>query len=197
MLLFYFWTPPGSPDPAGAEAAPETNSEKGIRGVNRALQALRNNNTCAKALGAGNWSQAYDELNGAVEIGDVPLEFTSPTLTEKDDGAYTYSYSYTAAYARGDGTLQLNNVEALKDLTKLRVGTLKDGTPIYANVLTDFESSHSLKTGSMTSDLFWAIFELHELGHILNGLKSDKDKADLSSTNTDTVIKNCFKDLVK
>ncbi len=139
----------------------------------------------------GNWL-----LSPVSPLNEASLPFT-PTFTEGENGAYTYSYSYQAGDSPGDGTITLSNNPGVRDLTHVLVGTLSSGSQIYVNLLSDFESQYGLKTGSLTSDLFWAIFDLHELGHVLAGLKSDRNDAALSKANTSIVVNNCFKDLLK
>jgi len=125
---------------------------------------------------------------------DTKLPFTS-NLVENEDGSYRFSYYYQVAYTTPGGQIQLNNDSHLSDPAHVLLGSLKDGTEIYANLLTDTEKAYGLRSGSLTTDLFWAMFDLHELGHVLRGLKTDDGNSALSKANTQAVVDACFKDL--
>ena len=57
------------------------------------------------------------------------------------------------------------------------------------------EQSYKLQPGSLDSATWWAIVDLHELGHAKGGLANDGGNTKLSNDNTQTVIDNCFKGL--
>ena len=122
---------------------------------------------------------------------------------EGADSSYVYSYSYTAGYSPGDGSIQLSNNPAMADLTNVTVGTLSNGNVITVNVLADMEQQYGQKSGVLTPSLFWAMTDLHELGHVLGGMAEDSvvsgsgGNSALSHANTDIVIESCFKELLK
>jgi RHS repeat-associated protein len=168
------------------------NSKKGIRGVATAVSRLTDG--CAAALGS-TAVKATSTLETAT-IKDAALAF-SIKFTPTPDGGAVYSVDYLAGKTPGDGSIQLNDNPALSDPSSVYVGTSPDGRKVFANLLEGMETDYGLKAGSLNADLFWAIYELHELGHVLTGLKSDTDNKPLSMANTQTVIDNCFKDLKK
>lgn len=66
---------------------------------------------------------------------------------------------------------------------------------MYANFPQDWEKLFDLRSGSVDGSTFWAFTLLHELGHLLGGLKNGYKNKDLSETNYRIVLNNCFKDL--
>ncbi len=166
-----------------------TNSQKGIRGIRAASQALMKED-CAEFMGRAS-DLAIDTLETATIV-DMDLGFHA--TFQSDSGG---SYSLYVAYTPGDGSIELNNNPALNDLSQVPVGTLSNGQQVTVNLLSDLEGYYGLKGGSVTPQLFWAIFELHELGHMLQGLPSDKDDETQSKINTGKVIDHCFKSLKK
>jgi hypothetical protein len=148
-----------------------------IRGIKTATQDLTNNDGCANAIGFGTWQAAVGRLN-SMQIDDVALKF-QPT----SDGGL----DFLAAFAPGNGTIQLNNNAALSNLSAVPLG---NGTSV--NVLSAVEQQFGLKTDSLSSSLFWAINELHELGHVTGAFGDDTGNTQQSNTYTQKVIDNCF-----
>jgi hypothetical protein len=65
----------------------------------------------------------------------------------------------------------------------------------FVNLIPPYLQSAGVPAGTFNDDTFWAVQELHELGHILGGFRSDVGNASLSLSYTKTVIQNCFPQL--
>jgi len=77
------------------------------------------------------------------------------------------------------------------------LGTDGQGDLVTVNILADTETTYGLRAGSLNASTFWAIYILHELGHIENGFGDDTGNSDASKQNTQTVVDNCFGSLKK
>ena len=52
-------------------------------------------------------------------------------------------------------------------------------------------------TGPISNNDYYAIFELHELGHILGAFSDDSTSTQESLDNDATIIEKCFPQLIK
>lgn len=95
----------------------------------------------------------------------------------------------------GDGVIRLNS--SISDPSKYIVRGSARAGDIKINLVADLEKEWGLSGGSVDTDTFWAIFLLHEIGHIFSGLPDDLENSELSHANTLKVLNECFKDLKK
>ena len=183
----------------GGGGGAATNRNANVRGEARAEQALTDK--CAQFLAGQGGPENGTTMIGKLEnvtISDVNLGASQYTLTESADGGYSYtSTAVKVGNAPGDGTIQLNSNAQLSNLSQVLVGTLSNGTNVYDNMLTSFENAFGLKSGSLDTSTYWAIYLLHELGHVVGGLPSDKNSVPQSLANTQGVVDNCFASLKK
>ena len=155
-----------------------------------AINALKSEG-CAGVVANTNSQAAISLLNSApIFLADLPI----PVGTKQPDGAFRYSYQVAAT---SGGTIFINSVLASSDLSKFLIA-YDSGKPVYANLLADFERHHELIQGSVSTESFWGIFYLHELGHMANPgrFRDDTDNPGASESYTQRVIENCFQDLI-
>jgi len=159
-----------------------------IAGFQEALNAL-DSPECAEALGAVNGEAAKIALNNKDIFLDDSLVATAHPLP---DGTVDIAYQ--------SGNVSPEGVETVSPTVFLNPSAPIPGTagvelPGIAglgphNVLEVEQSVHNLKP--LTTEDFQAITLLHELGHLLGGLPTDRGDVMASERNTQKVIDNCL-----
>lgn len=107
-------------------------------------------------------------------------------VTVADLGIVTES-GVLVAQARGGGIVV--NSSVFLDPTHAASNT---GTINYLKIFEEAFAEKGVKPGRITTEVFQAIYLLHELGHLTRKLQGDIGSMDGSLSNTVNVIWNCF-----
>jgi hypothetical protein len=104
----------------------------------------------------------------------------------------TWNFFYKAA-TTANGGITLNQNITDPDHTYAGVS---GGQPQYVNLGNLlFPASKIPTTATIDDNTFWAIFELHQLGHISGKFPDDTGNSAASEKNDKTVITKCFPEL--
>lgn len=182
--------PPGGGGGGGSEPSEPRGGGGGasgrhaaVKGMGKAQGAL-GNQKCANSIGAASSQAALAALERA-EI--VYATLGDPTI-DRESRTVLYTMATT-----DNGTIYLNSSGYTFDNPANAVG-VSPTSPVFEslNLLSYHEDSFGLPAGSLTAELLQAIYLVHELGHILNGIPGDKNDPAQSMRNTAKVMRDCF-----
>jgi hypothetical protein len=172
----------------------------GLNSLGGAAQAyLHLTDDCATALGAESGAAARSRLYALLaDSKSQDLGFSSKVVESPDGISVATSYSYNATRFL-NGQIIWNNNNALSDLTNVLLGVKNvTGNSYYINRLADFAHQFGLnqELPGFFKYYYEAIYLLHELSHSYNiTIKTHLNDTQLSITNTQKVVDNCFKEL--